>query len=91
MTTKQQDQPKPDLDSQERKQFLNALGQQVMQTLGRPSDLQTVQVRRLWGDCYRVNVFVGADLFARIAHSYFLTIDGQGQILTSVPAVTKVY
>lgn len=63
----------------------------VMYDLGSPAGLHLVQVRRVWGASYRVNVFVGDDASAKIAHSYFLTEDGDGKILTSDPALARLY
>jgi hypothetical protein len=41
---------------------------------------------------YRVNVFVGADAAsARVAHSFFVEADGNGKILSSSPAVARLY
>jgi hypothetical protein len=72
---------------------LNALvGQHVMHTLGRPADLHTVQVRRLWEDRYRVNVLTGRDATSvKFTHSYFLVVDTAGAIVTSTPAITRQY
>ena len=72
---------------------LNALiGEQVMHTLGKPDALHNVQVRRLWVDCYRVNVFIGANAtLAKIANSYFVRADSDGNILRSSPKITKLY
>jgi hypothetical protein len=64
----------------------------VVRTLGRPGDLQRVQVRRLWDDRYRVNIVVGVDAAsARIPHSYFLVVDSAGNIVASNPEITKQY
>jgi hypothetical protein len=64
----------------------------VMSELGRPPGPHRVQVRRVWGDCYRVNVFVGDDAASlKVAHSYFLQADGDGRVLTSSPAITRAY
>jgi hypothetical protein len=64
----------------------------VMQELGRPVDLLHVQVRPLWDNHYRVNVFVGADVAsAKVAHSFFLATDGDGVVLVSAPAILKQY
>ena len=53
---------------------------------------EDVQVRRLWGDRYRVNVLVGdAAATARVAHSYFLAADGSGNIKSSDPAIGRRY
>jgi len=41
--------------------------------------LHKVQVRRLWDDHYRVNVLIGEDAAsAKIANSYFVEADGDG-------------
>jgi hypothetical protein len=62
----------------------------VLAALGRPTDHHRVQVRRVWGDNYRVNVFVGADVTSLvIAHSYFLRADGDGKIVTCCPAIVR--
>jgi hypothetical protein len=62
----------------------------VLAALGRPAGNHHVQVRRVWGNNYRVNVFVGADVTSLvIAHSYFLRADGDGKILTCSPAIVR--
>ena len=72
---------------------LNAIiGEQVIHTLGEPLGLQRVQVRPLWGDHYRVNILVGADVVsAKVAHSYFLVADGEGKVLKATPNINKQY
>src|SRR5438067_8467413 len=41
---------------------------------------------------YRVNVFVGENVAsAKVAHSYFLTADGNGNIIESTPKITTRY
>jgi hypothetical protein len=68
------------------------IGEHVIHSLGQPDDLYMVQVRPLWEGHYRVNVFVGADAASlKVAHSYFLVADGDGNILTSTPKVTRQY
>jgi hypothetical protein len=67
------------------------LRDKVMCGLGRPPGLLRTQVRLLWDDHYRVNVFVGEAASAKVAHSYFLKADGDGKILTSTPAIARVY
>ena len=65
---------------------------QIVQTLGRPAALYRVEVRHLWEKHYRVNVFVGADAAStRIAHSFFLSTDEDGNIIASAPAITQKY
>ena len=80
-------------DQEEKGQRLNAaIGKHVIHSLGQPNDLQRVQVRRLWEDRYRVNVVVGTDAAsAKIPHSYFLVVDGDGNIVASTPKLTKQY
>jgi hypothetical protein len=69
-----------------------AIRQNVIQELGRPALLLHVQVRPLWGNHYRVNVFVGANIAsATVAHSYFLAADGNGEVLNSAPPITRLY
>ena len=77
----------------DKRETLNALvGEQVLHALGEPSDLLKVQVRPLWEDTYRVNVFAGANAAsARVAHSYFVVADGDGNILESTPKVRRQY
>jgi hypothetical protein len=68
------------------------IGKQVIQTLGRPDGLHELQVRRLWDDHFRVNVFIGADATsARIVNSYFVKTDADGKIVRSFPRITKLY
>jgi hypothetical protein len=63
-----------------------------MLTLGQPGDLHRVQVRWLWEDHYRVNVLLGVDAAsAKVAHSYFLVADGDGNILASTLKLLKRY
>ena len=66
--------------------------EQVLHALGEPSDLLKVQVRPLWEDTYRVNVLAGINAAsARVAHSYFVVADGDGNILESTPEVRRQY
>jgi hypothetical protein len=78
----------PPIDSQR----LAEIRGRVILALGQPDNLQKVQIRHLWGDCYRANILVGADLAsARIAHSYFLVTDEGGTIVASTPALVRAY
>jgi len=89
----------PELDAQSadvkshRRETLNALvGEQVLHALGEPGDLLKVQARPLWKGTYRVNVFVGANAAcARIANSYFVVTDGDGNVLKASPSITRCY
>jgi hypothetical protein len=91
MATKQQDNEVQDR-KKENQQRDALIGKQVMNILGQPGDLQRLQVRFLWGDYYRVNIFVGVDpASAKVAHSFFLVSDGVGNIVTSTPHLSKKY
>src|SRR4051812_47905502 len=64
----------------------------VLCVLGRPEDLYAVQVRSLWQNHYRANVLVGLDASnVRVAHSYFLVTDKDGNLDSSEPEITGVY
>jgi hypothetical protein len=63
----------------------------VLRTLGRPGRLHQVQVRPLWPEHCRVNVFVGDAASAKIAHSYFLVADSDGNVVESIPRITRQY
>ena len=64
----------------------------VLASLGRPPGLYRVAVVPLWLNHYRVNVLVGTDPTAvEIAHSYFVTADEAGRILTTTPPLTRQY
>jgi hypothetical protein len=92
MATKQQDEQDARQDRQASQQRDATIGRRVVHVLGQPRQLQRVQVRRLWEDNYRVNVFVGPDsTSSRIAHSYFLVADSDGNITASTPTLTKQY
>jgi peptidylprolyl isomerase len=65
---------------------------QVIRRLGAPEHLLRVQVRQLWDNRYRVNVFVGPDAAsARVAHGYFVTVDPSGAIVASDPEIRRRY
>jgi hypothetical protein len=64
----------------------------VLGDLGKPPGLHRIQVSCVWGDSYRVNVFIGPNVSSfKVAHSYFLKADGDGKILASSPAITRLY
>ena len=64
----------------------------VLSDLGNPMGAHRVQVKSVWGNFYRVNVFTGPDIASfKVAHSYFLQADLNGKILMSSPAIVKVY
>jgi hypothetical protein len=73
-------------------QVLASIGAQVLHSLGPPGDLQRVQVLPLWTNHFRVNILIGKDVTAaRIAHSYFLVVDGDGKIIQCAPRVVRSY
>lgn len=70
----------------------DSIRRQVVRTLGTPGDLLSVQVRPVGGERYRVNVVVGKSVSStRIANSFFLTADAEGNILTSSPTIVRQY
>ena len=88
----QQDKQQRAQEKEERQHLASAIGNRVIHTMGRPGDLYLVQVRHLWGDNYRVNVLVGAEAAsAKVAHSYFLVVDLDGNIVESTPMITRRY
>jgi hypothetical protein len=92
MPTKEQDKQQKDPRKEAHQQRSALIVEQLMHALGRPALLYRVEVRSLWEDHYRVNVFVGADAAStRIAQSYFLVCDGVGNILASTPKITRQY
>jgi hypothetical protein len=79
-------------DDPEHQQRSTVIGARILRILGQPGELHRVQVRFLWEDHYRVNVFGGADAAtAKVAHSYFLPADGGGNIVASSPPITRQY
>jgi hypothetical protein len=68
------------------------LREQVLHALGVPAGLLHVQVCKLWQGHYRVNVFIGVDVAsARVAHSYFVVADRDGNVASATPKITKTY
>ena len=66
--------------------------QGVLSRLGRPDNFHKVQVKAVSESKYRVNVYVRADAASyRVAHSYFLEADDEGQVLVSSPAISRLY
>jgi len=63
-----------------------------MRVLGKPRDLFRVSAVQLWRNHYRVNVQTGADAVSvRIAHSFFVEVDENGNIVESVPVLERQY
>jgi hypothetical protein len=80
------------LDDHKREVFDTLIAEQVLHTLGQPKEMIQVQVRRLWEDHYRVNIFAGAGITSsKIVNSYFLTTDSNGNIVTAIPKIVKQY
>jgi len=80
------------VESGEKERREAAIGGHVLDLLGRPDLPHQVRVRHLWDGRYRVNVLIGADgAFAEIAHSYFLSVDDDGNIIESAPPLRKRY
>jgi hypothetical protein len=76
----------------DRPQVWDAVGRSVLRELGEPTGGHRVDVRELWADHYRVNVFVGAEFWSmRLAHSYFLVTDPDGNIIEASPRITQQY
>jgi hypothetical protein len=84
---------KPDQSKRDKQTALDAIiGKKLLHLLGEPERLLTVQVRHLWATTYRVNIFIGADVTsAKIAHSYFLKADDDGNIGESTPKIIRLY
>lgn len=92
MPTKQRDAQHTDQKAQGRRRRDTAIRDRVMHALGYPGGLHSVQVRPLWGDHYRVNVFVGVDAASvKVAHSYFLVADSAGNVLEATPEIIRQY
>jgi hypothetical protein len=92
MPAQKEDKRPADPEADERNRRSAAIGGHVLGALGRPDGLFGVQVRRLWGDRYRVNVLVGRDAASTtIAHSYFLVVDEAGNIDTTSPVIRRQY
>jgi hypothetical protein len=90
MPTTQERAQQKELEQHEREALNAVIGEQVVHMLGGPGDLLRVQVRPLWGHYYRANVYVGKDVTsARIGNSYFMEVDGAGNIVASTPKLTN--
>ena len=92
MAANQQEKKSANTEKQTHHHLDAVISKQVLLGLGQPDGLHLVQVRMLWEDHYRVNVFVGVDAAsAKVAHSYFLVADGAGTILASTPKIMSKY
>jgi len=92
MTTKQEAVRHENQGPGEPQPLTEVISRAVLDRLGRPDNLLRVRVAPLWTGHFRVNVFVGSDAAsARVAHTYFLVGDAAGNIINSVPPITKQY
>ena len=92
MATKQQEKEPADSPKQEAPPRNALIGKRVLHSLGRPENFDRVQVRTLWGDYFRVNVLVDAQVASvKIAHSFFVLADADGNILSCNPKLTRLY
>ena len=92
MATKQQEKDPADALRQEAPPRNATIGKRLLHALGRPENFDRVQVRTLWGDYFRVNVLVDAEVASvKIAHSFFVLADADGNILSCNPKLTKMY
>jgi hypothetical protein len=92
MPTKQQREQDGDLEQHKSETLQALVEEQVIHRIGKPLGLRNVQVRRLWENRYRVNVFIGEyAVSAKIANSYFVTADSDGNIVDSNPEMTKLF
>jgi hypothetical protein len=90
MATSQHRNQQEELDRHTRDARDAFVAEQVIHILGKPSGLQKVQVRQIgeWG--YRVNILIGPDaVAAKVAQSYFLKVDDDGNIVESTPKITR--
>lgn len=91
MPTKEQSKGQAEAAERAQEQSDVIIGQ-LMKALGRPTALYRVEVRHLWDGYYRANLFVGPTASStRIAHSFFLTADEEGNIVASVPDISRQY
>jgi hypothetical protein len=80
------------LQADRRESFHALIAEQVLHVLGQPAGLIQVQVRPLWEDHFRVNVYVGEGVTSStIVNSYFLVVDGNGNIIAATPTIVKQY
>jgi hypothetical protein len=70
----------------------DVVADRVMAALGRPADFLRAAARQITGDSYRVNVYAGPHAgSARVAHSFFVTADEGGRILSCSPPLEREY
>jgi hypothetical protein len=92
MLTKQRPEPGRLDDNNDHQKVIGLIERWILDGLGRPENLHEVQVRLLWPEHYRVNVLVGPDTASvRVAHSFFLEANRDGDIVGSTPSISKQY
>ena len=88
----QEGEQREDMEKHKRETLNALIREQVIHNLGQPDAMHCVQVRRLWKQRYRVNIYVGADAAsAKIANSFFVHADDAGNIVAANPKITKKY
>ena len=92
MFTKQEEMPVVEQSKADGVRLEAVIGEAVLYRLGEPENLHLVKVRQVYGDKYRVNVYVRADSASyKVAHSYFLEADDKGKVLASTPSIARLY
>jgi len=92
MFTKLEETPRVELSKPEAVGVEAVIVEDVLYRLGEPENLHLVKVRQVYGDKYRVNVYVRADASSyKVAHSYFLEADAKGKVLASTPSISRLY
>lgn len=75
------------------------VGSEIMSLLGAPSKFVRVDARRVGNRAFRVNVHVEhrdeSELCVfqqtRIAHSFYVEVDGDGDVMTTQPPIRRIY
>lgn len=92
MATKQQAKQHAEQEHQQDEKRSALIGGEVIRRLGQPEGLRRVDVRQLWECRYRVNVLVGENnATARVLHSFFLVTDGDGNVVSAEPKLSRQY
>ena len=92
MTSAEQHEQQQGMKKHAQETLRALIGEHVLCALGEPGSLYKLLVHRLWKEHYRVNVFVGENVaVARIAHSYFVRTDSDGNIIKATPEIARQY
>ena len=92
MTSAEQNEQQQGMKKHAQETLRALIGEHVMHALGEPGSLYKLLVHRLWKDHYRVNVLVGENAaMVRIAHSYFVLTDSEGNIIKATPEIARQY